>query len=243
MKDKITNGFPLQRLSQMDITNHLAACCLSEMASFFTSSSTKFIGTVALYLTVLSGTAFAQDAAIDLPQLSSTYIKDQESFRLAANGRETLVKKSGSAPPVFKKSEVEPEIFSGSNAHKYLGLATIVGVALTAVNKPPENECESASCPPPEPRDTRNAHASYARATVVLAAAAVTTGLIAHWDDFHFEDGITDPDNLHALLGAAGMLTMAYAVSKASDPNSSNGHAGKGIAGAVMMAAAIKITW
>lgn len=203
----------------------------------------KFIGTVLLCMGTLSGTAFAQDATSDLPPLSSAYIKDKESFRLAMNEGQTLVKKSGSAAPEIKKSEVEPEIFSGSNAHKYLGLATIVGVALTVANKPPENECESASCPPPEPRDTRNAHASYARATVALAAAAVTTGLIAHWDDFHIEDGITDPDNLHALLGAAGMLTMAYAVSKASDPNSSNGHAGKGIAGAVMMAAAIKITW
>ena len=82
-----------------------------------------------------------------------------------------------------------------------------------------------------------------ARLTVGLAAATVATGLLAHWDDFHFEDGITDPDNLHALLGTAGMLTMAYAVGHAADPSNGKGHAGKAIAGAVLMAAAIKITW
>jgi hypothetical protein len=203
----------------------------------------QFIGAVALCLTVLSGTVFAQDAAFDLPQLSSTYIKDQESFRQAANGRETLVKKSGSAAPVFKKSEVEPDPFSGSNMHKYLGLATIVGAALTGMSAPDDNECEVAPCPPPKPRETNGTHAKLARATVAMAAATVVTGLTAHWDDFHMEDGFTDPDNMHAMLGTAGMLTMAYAVSKAADPNSSNGHAGKAIAGAALMVVAIKITW
>ena len=203
----------------------------------------KFMSAAAC-VAALSGTAYAQDAAFDLPLASGAYVRDYESFKLAANDEPaTLVKTSGSAAPEIRKSEFEPATFSGSNAHKYLGLGTIVFAGLTAVTAPEDNECETAPCPPPQPRDTNGTHAKLARATVAMAGAAVVTGLIAHWDDFHLEDGITDPDNLHALLGTAGMLTMAYAVSKAADPYNSNGHAGKAIAGAVMMAAAIKITW
>ncbi|MBU0622306.1 MAG: hypothetical protein KJ795_10690 [Gammaproteobacteria bacterium] len=199
---------------------------------------------VAALLATLSGTALAQEAAFELPLTSGAYVKDYESFKLAANDvQPTSVKKSDNVAPEVKKSDFEPPLFSGSNAHKYLGLATIVGAALTGLNHPPENECESASCPPPQPRETNGTHAKLARATVALAAATVVTGLVAHWDDFHLEDGITDPDNMHALLGTAGMLTMAYAVSKAADPYDSNGHAGKAIAGAALMAVAIKITW
>lgn len=202
----------------------------------------KFMSAAAC-VAALSGTAYAQDAAFDLPMTSSAYVKDYESFKLAANDAVgTSVKTSGSAAPEIKKSEFEPATFSGSNAHKYLGLGTIVFAGLTAMAAPEDNECETAGCVQ-QPRDTNGTHAKLARATVAMAGAAVVTGLIAHWDDFHLEDGLTDPDNLHALLGTAGMLTMAYAVSKAADPYNSNGHAGKAIAGAVMMAAAIKITW
>jgi len=197
---------------------------------------------VAVCLATLSGTALAQEAAYDLPLTSSAYVKDYESFKLAANDTEPTSVKKSSAAPEIRKSEFEPATFSGSNAHKYLGLATIVGAALTGVTAPDDNECETGGCVQ-QPRQTNGTHAKLARATVALAAATVVTGLVAHWDDFHLEDGITDPDNMHALLGTAGMLTMAYAVSKAADPYNSNGHAGKAIAGAVLMAVAIKITW
>lgn len=203
----------------------------------------KYLGGI-LCLTALPGPAQAQETAFDLPLASGAYIRDQESFRLAVNdAAATSVKRPGNAAPEVRQSDFEPPLFSGSNAHKYLGLATIVGAVLTGSNHPPENECETGPCPPPQPRETDGAHAKLARATVALAAATVVTGLVAHWDDFHLEDGITDPDNMHALLGTAGMLTMAYAVSRAADPWNSNSHAGKAIAGAAMMAVAIKITW
>lgn len=201
----------------------------------------NFMRAAVLCLMALAGTAFAQEAAFDLPMVSGAYVKDHESFKLAAAESDVLVKKSGSAAPEIKKSEFEPATFSGSNAHKYLGLGTIVFAALTGASAPGEG-CEGGGCTQ-QPRETNGTHAKLARTTVALAAATVATGLVAHWDDFHLEDGITDPDNLHALLGTAGMLTMAYAVSKAADPYNSNGHAGKAIAGAAMMAVAIKITW
>lgn len=201
----------------------------------------KFISAAAC-LALLSGTALAQDAAFDVPLASSSYVKDHESFLLAANESDTVVRKSGSAAPEIRKSEFEPPLLSGSNAHKYLGLGTIVFAALTGVTAPDEHECDTAGCVQ-QPRETDGTHAKLARATVAMAAATVVTGLVSHWDDFHLEDGLTDPDNLHALLGTAGMLTMAYAVSRAADPYDSNDHAGTAITGAVLMAVAIKVTW
>ena len=226
MRDKITNDFQLQQFSQR------------------ARSITKFIPAAALCLTVFSGTVFAQDAAFDLPQLSSSYIKDQESFRLAANERDVLVKKSGSAAPEFKNSEFEPALVSGSNAHKYLGLATIVAAVATAASAPGEG-CEN-NCPPPSqlpPRETNGTHAKLAKATVALAAATIVTGVITHWDDFHLEDGFSDPDNLHVLLGVTGAVLMAYAVNKSANSSVPVSHAGIAEAGALGMAAAIKITW
>jgi multidrug efflux pump subunit AcrB len=44
------------------------------------------------------------------------------------------------------------------------------------------------------------------RAEVSPPAATVMTGLLYHWDDFHLEDGLTDPDNLHVML--AGVITL-----------------------------------
>jgi hypothetical protein len=195
-----------------------------------------------LCVALLSGTACAQDAFAELPRVSGAYIKDYESFKLAANDADTLVRKPNSAAPEVKKSDFESSWLTGNKAHQYLGLATIAGAVLTGMAAPGETHCD-ASTPTCPQRETDGTHAKLAQATVALAAATVATGLISHWDDFHLEDGLTDPDNLHALLGTVGMLTMAFAVSQADDPYDSNDHAGKAIAGAVLMAAAIKITW
>ncbi len=72
-----------------------------------------------------------------------------------------------------------------------------------------------------------------------MAAATVATGLLFHWDDFHFEDGFTDPDNLHVMLAGAGAVAMLYAVSVAPAHN----HSSAGIAGGAAMVVAVKLTW
>lgn len=112
---------------------------------------------------------------------------------------------------------------SGSKAHQYLGLGALALVALAAVS----------------PKEEDSAHEYFAVSATTLAAAAATTGLIYHWDDFDFSDGFTDPDNLHVLLGALGTLAMVAAVSEAPEA----GHAGPGILGGVAMGVAVKITW
>lgn len=193
-----------------------------------------------MLLAALSGTVCAKDAAFELPTASGAYIRDYESFKLAANDKETLVKKPGNAAPEVKPSEYEPSWLTGGKAHQYLGLGTIVLAGLTAATAP--EGCEE-NCSANTPRETNGTHARLAKATVALAAATITTGVLAHWDDFHLEDGITDPDNLHVLLGVTGAALMAYAVNKSMHSSTEVSHAGIAEAGALGMVAAIKITW
>jgi hypothetical protein len=202
---------------------------------------TKFMNAVGLCLAAFSGTVFAQEAAVALPSASGAYIKDYEAFKLAANETDGQVKKSSSASPEVKKSEFEPSWLTGSKTHQYLGLATIVGAGLTALTAPEscEHNCSSSS----SPRKTNGTHAHLAEATVAMAAATIVTGVLAHWDDIHFGDGFTDPDNLHVMLGVSGAALMAYAVNKSRHSSVPVSHAGIAEAGALGMVAAIKITW
>lgn len=197
-----------------------------------------------LGVAVLAGNAFAQESAFDLPLTSSTYVKDYESFKLAAaNDGDVLVKKAGSAAPVVETTPFEPPLITGSKVHQYLGLGTIVFAALTAMTAP-EDGCEqNCTAAATTPRQTNGTHAHLAEATVALAAAAIATGLIVHWDDFKLTDGITDPDNLHILLGVTGAALMAYAVNKSKNSSVPVSHAGIAEMGALGMVAAIKITW
>lgn len=192
-------------------------------------------------LAALSGTAYAGDAAQDIaiPSIASTYTKGSKSYMLALNDAAAAQKQTGAAASVTQASEFEPPLFSGSNAHKYLGLGTLALVVATALApKPAEVEGRAPTQAELDAMDSSK-HAKLGRAAATLAAATVTTGLLAHWDDFHLEDGMSDPDNQHALLGTAGALAMLFAVSQAPG----GGHAGVGMAGGVAMGVAIKLTW
>lgn len=188
---------------------------------------------------VLSGAAWAQEAAFEVPRLSSPYVKDFEAFKLAANDTGAWKQPDNSLPAV-KNTEYVPPVFTGSNVHKYLGLATIVGAALTALTAP--EGCES-NCSAQTPRETNGTHAHLAEATVAMAVATVITGMLAHSEDVHFADGLKDPDNLHAMLGVTGAALMAYAVNKSKHSAVPVNHAAIAELGALCMVAAIKITW
>lgn len=201
----------------------------------------------AICMATLAGTAYAGDMALnlDLPSATSPYTRhspylDSKPYLLALN--EGAPTKAQVAMPVTPAAEFEPPLFSGSNAHKYLGLGTVLFVGLTALTAPGEG-CETA-CPPQPARQTSGtSHTRFARTAAALAAATVTTGLLYHWDDFHLEDGFSDPDNQHALLGATGALLMLYAVNKSAKSAVPTSHAGTAELGGVLMAVAIKITW
>ena len=201
----------------------------------------KLFGIVAgVLLANLSGAAYADVAQLNQDALSTTaaYTGDSRSYLLALNENNVVIGQgsaSAVATPVVQPAEFEPPLFSGSNAHKYMGLATVALVALTAVTAPEEDEGATVSTT----SKTQGTHQSLGRMTAAMAAATVTSGLLTHWDDFALEDGLTDPDNLHAILGTVGSMLMLSAVNSAPG----GGHSGKGIAGGVVMAVAIKLTW
>jgi len=182
-------------------------------------------------------TAFAADSALDLSLPAAT--ASPKSFMLASN--DTLPTGVTTAAP---KAEFSEPWMSGDKLHQYMGWTTLALVAATAFSAPGEG-CEGAACAnqPVQPRQTNGAHAKLAKAAAFMAAATVTSGLIDHWDDFHMEDGFTDPDNLHAMLGTAGALMMMYAVNKSANSSVPVSHAGIAELGGVAMAVAVKLTW
>ncbi len=132
---------------------------------------------------------------------------------------------------------------SGPNAHLAFGLGTLALVGLTALTAP-NSDCEDGCSAGAAPRRTSGtSHTRLARAASVFAAATVTTGLLWHWDDVHLEDGLSDPDNQHVLLGLGGALLMMAAVQKSMRSTVPTQHAGAAAAGGVAMAAAVKLTW
>lgn len=187
----------------------------------------------------LSCAVYAQDAP--LPNLSDSYTHASKSYLLALNDTATA-SQSVSGTMAAKPAEFKPRFATVSNAHKYLGLGTVLFAGLTAMAAPGEG-CE-VNCAGQPPRQTSGTtHTRLARTTAALAVATLASGLIAHWDDVYLEDGFTDPDNVHAMLGAAGALLMLGAIHKSANSTTPTSHAGMAELGAVAMAVAIKLTW
>lgn len=213
------------------------------------------IKTVGLLLVLLAGTAYAgdatqeiavpEDAAIFNPGAPQSYVLARNDMMLAQNGTggSNAAQNVASATPP-KVTEFKEPIFTLNKAHQYLGISTIVAAGLTMLTAPGEG-CEN-NCPPPSqqpPRQIHGTHANLARATVALAAASIATGIAAHWDDIHWDAGITDPDNLHALLGITGAALMAAAVNKSAKSTVPTAHAGQAELGAALMVVGIKLVW
>lgn len=198
-------------------------------------------------LSALAAVASAADLTTDFSSQSAfSKADDMQSFMLAQNdaGTSNAVRNVASAAPAKPGSAFEESMFTLNKTHKYLGISTIVAAMATAMSAPGEG-CE-ANCPPPSqqpPRDRNGTHAKLARATVALAAATIATGVLAHWDDIDLGAGITDPDNVHALLGIAGAVLMAQAVNKSAGSTVPVSHAAQAELGAALMAVGIKMVW
>ena len=190
-----------------------------------------------LALLACAGLAAAQEVAFDLATPAQAYAQRAQPLLLAANDSGVTREQAAAAAPA-KQEPFDPPLFSGSNVHLTLGLATIATAALTAMTAP-----EDEHAAPGTPRETNGTHAKLAKATVALAAATIASGLITHWDDFALEDGLTDPDNLHILLGVTGAALMAYAVNKSVHSSTPVSHAGIAELGALGMIVGIKLTW
>ena len=210
--------------------------------------STQLIG---LFLALAVGIAQAADPSpeITLSQdapilhggsLQPTFLLAQGDTGATSNAANNVA----SASPVKPAAEFKEPTFTLNKVHRFLGLSTIAMALATAMTAPGEG-CEQ-NCPPPSampPRDRNGTHAHLARATVALASAAILTGILAHWDDLHLDNGITDPDNLHALLGVTGAFLMAKAVNKSAGSTVPVSHAGEAELGAALMAIGIKMVW
>lgn len=204
------------------------------------------IAALALSSPVFCGAAWAEEGVAELPSPASAYIKDYESFKLAANetgqSQESVVRQETPKPVVSAQPEFKEPVFTASKMHQYLGIATVAAAAATFLTH--FHPCEGPNCGQQPPRNTNGTHATLGKATAVLAAATVASGLYAHWDDFHKEDGLSDPDNLHVLLGAAGAAAMIYAINKSANSSvTPTKHAPLAELGALSMIVAIKLTW
>ncbi len=181
---------------------------------------------------------FAADSVLDLSVPAAT--AQPKSFMLAANDTADVAVANATTPA--PKAEFSEPWMSGDKLHQYMGFTTLALVAATAFSAP--EGCEGANCAnTTQVRQTNGTHAKLAKAAAFMAAATVTSGLIDHWDDFHMEDGFTDPDNLHAMLGTAGALMMMYAVNKSANSAVPVSHAGIAELGGIAMAVAVKLTW
>jgi hypothetical protein len=183
--------------------------------------------------------ASAQEMPLDLSTPAQAYAQRAMPLMLAANDSVLVGRKQPVAPA--PQPEFDPPLISGSNVHLALGVATIAAALATAMTGP--EGCENNCTGPQPPRETNGTHAKLGKATAVLAMATVASGLITHWDDFHLEDGLTDPDNLHVILGVTGAALMAYAVNKSANSTTPVSHAGIAELGALGMIVGIKMTW
>lgn len=213
---------------------------------------------VAICLATLSGVVYANDAAgnLELPTAASFYTRNFQSlesqafklqsynpmaYLLSANATDEPGVHTGIAPT--PAAEFKPPLISGRKLHQYLGLGTVMLAGLTLISAPDQGS-DQGSATQSSPRQTSGTtHTRLARATAAMAIATVMSGLVVHWNDIHWEDPFTDPDKMHARLGAAGALLMLYAVNKSAHSTVPTSHAGMAELGAVAMVVAIKLNW
>lgn len=150
----------------------------------------------------------------------------------ARNGQWLLAENTAAAPsaarasvePAMPQAVYEERLFTANTVHKYLGLGSILLAGLTVIA--PKEDGDSL-------------HHQLGEGAAILGVGAVATGLVFHWEDIHLASGLKDPDNLHLILGTLG--TAGYLMASSAAPDSP--HPTYGVAGAVSMATAIKLTW
>ena len=191
------------------------------------------------FVVFLPGLAQAQGAEdqVLLQELDFNIDLSSADIVLAANSSKSAYR---TVVPNVPDSAFRKPSITENNIHEYLGLASLAMGGLAALTVPETYD----------PDLLNSVHYKAAKLSWQLGAAAVASGLYAHWDDFYLEDGLLDRDNLHALLGLVGTLGYYLAVSSAVDEyNNSVGrypstsHAKYGIGGGASMFLAIGLTW
>ncbi len=191
-----------------------------------------------LWILGVAPSAHAEGSQYDTLTDLNLEITLQESDILLADNR---VPTSTTSVPNIPDSAFKKPVFTENDLHMYLGLGSMAMGILAAV---------SAGDAEGDPDLLNTVHYTAAKASWQLGAAAVGTGLWAHWDDFHLEDGLLDRDNLHVILGTLGVIGYYLAVKQAvddyNDPNvgwPNESHSNAGMLGGAAMLTAIVITW
>ncbi|MDH5178142.1 MAG: hypothetical protein OEZ39_01890 [Gammaproteobacteria bacterium] len=184
----------------------------------------KFILIFALTL-LCNGMATAAEE--NLPRFADLRINlpgGNDYLQMAAGGENTAVNEQTVEP---QKKPFSDPWFSANKFHQYLGIGSLTLALLTAVvPKPSEGDLNEGS------------HKKLANGAAVLGGAAMVTGLLFHYDDI-FENGVSDPDNLHMLYTSLGVFGYLMAIDEAPVAQ----HAGYGMIGALFMTIGIKMTW
>ena len=136
-----------------------------------------------------------------------------------------------SAPDEGKKTQMtkkekepyEERWFTLNTTHKYLGIGSLLAATISVLS----------------PKSEDGIHHEAGQASAALGAAAVVTGLIAHYDDLSIDGGFDNPDNMHAALGTLGAIGFIMAADTGPDVP----HATYGVVGGISMAVGIKYTW
>jgi len=195
--------------------------------------------------------AAAQDlqdyASIDLYNIDL----DSSSTLLAAN-TSSGVSRSTAGYQVMNipDEQFSKPLITKNNAHMWLGLASLASAAIAAMTVPDGEGGLAAGA-----AQVENTHHRAAWWATYFGAAAVVSGVYAHYEDIFNDADLLDTDNLHTILGTLGVIGYYLAVTRASDNwNKTNNaqpglgvvgtdHASAGMLGALSMTAAIAITW
>jgi len=197
-----------------------------------------------LLITILtlfySTLVFAQDETmlnygslkLDLPQ-QERFLSDDPFNMQPSQQADTQLSAAKTPQPAnmamstANEPEFEEDWLTANKVHKYLGIGSLSMAILAAIApKPPKDNLDDGM------------HKDLAEAAALLGGAAIATGLVFHYDDI-FNNGFSDPDNLHALYTTIGVLGYALAVNDAPDAQ----HVGYGALGALSMIIGIKYTW
>lgn len=181
---------------------------------------------IAVLFLLCNGLATAQEAP--LPRLADLQINlpaEHNYIQLAADTNTS--QKQVNTELLKDKEEYSERWLTANKLHQYLGIGSLAMAVLAAiVPKPPKDNLDDGM------------HRDLANASAALGGAALTTGLIFHYDDI-FENSVTDPDNLHMLYTSLGVLGYVMAVDEAPEAQ----HVGYGALGALFMTIGIKMTW
>ncbi|MDQ6989909.1 MAG: hypothetical protein Q9M19_08495 [Mariprofundaceae bacterium] len=199
-----------------------------------------------LALLVCATAAFAQDASQQAWGNEQHVVLQELNLNIELLPMSEPIADNSASPsslivvPNIPDSAFKQPLITENNIHMYLGLASLAMGAVAGISAPEDFD----------PDLLNTVHFKAAKASWQLGAAAVATGFYAHWDDFHLEDGLLDPDNLHILLGLAGTigyyLAVKGAVDEYNDPSigyPTENHSTPGIFGGAAMTIAIGLTW